>query len=57
MKWYFGANPIKEWIDGDGRKQNFPDHNNLTDNEKQEIKKSLDQEAIKSEFFAFSKTR
>ena len=38
MKRYFGTKPIKERIDGDEWKHKLPDYDNLTNNEKQEIK-------------------
>ena len=40
-----GTKPIKEWIDGDEWKNNFPNYENLSKSEKNEIKDSLNQAA------------
>ena len=45
MKKHFGTKPIKEWIDGDEWKSNFPNFDNLTPKEKMEMKNAIDQAA------------
>ena len=40
---HFGTKPIKEWIDNDEWKTNFPHYDSLSADERQEIKNSLDQ--------------
>ena len=45
MKRHFGTKTIKEWIDGEKWKKKYPNYDNLTKKEKQEIKDSLNQAA------------
>ena len=45
MKLHFGTKPVKAWIDGSDWQENFPSFNNLSDREKVEIRKSLEQAA------------
>ena len=45
MKEHFGTKPIKQWIDGDAWKHNFPDYNYLNSSQQLEIKNALNQAA------------
>jgi hypothetical protein len=45
MKEHFGTKPIKEWIDGDLWKRNFPDYHHLNSSQQLEIKNALNQAA------------
>ena len=45
MKLHFGTNPIKKWIDGISWSKNFHNFHRLTEEEKIEVTKSLEQAA------------
>ena len=45
MKRHFGTKPIKNWIDGDEWKKNYPKYNDLTFDERKEIHQALNQAA------------